>query len=80
VQQVSGRIRLLVVTYHAAFLAMVVGTFAAVVSASRAAACAALAGAGARHVAHLTFGVLTYRETMRRPWPEVAPLDDGDDW
>jgi hypothetical protein len=29
---------------------------------------------------HLLIGVSEYRRIMRRPWPDVAPLDDEDDW
>ncbi len=29
---------------------------------------------------HLGLGIAGYREVMNRPWPEVAPLDDEDDW
>ena len=28
---------------------------------------------------HLLIGVTEYRRIMSRPWPEVPPLDDGDD-
>jgi Zn-dependent protease len=28
---------------------------------------------------HLAMGVAHYRETMRRPWPKVPPLEDDDD-
>jgi hypothetical protein len=28
---------------------------------------------------HLAVGIWAYRRTMRRPWPRVAPLEDGDD-
>ena len=28
----------------------------------------------------LVVGLVEYRRTMRRAWPEVAPLDDDDDW
>jgi hypothetical protein len=31
-------------------------------------------------VANLTVGVLAYRATMNRPWPQVRPLPDDDDW
>jgi len=30
---------------------------------------------------HLLMGVSEYRRVMRRPWPNVSPLeDDDDDW
>jgi hypothetical protein len=28
---------------------------------------------------HLALGAVAYRRVMRRPWPQVAPLQD-DDW
>jgi VanZ family protein len=28
---------------------------------------------------HLLAGVAEYRKTMRRPWPDVAPLTDDDE-
>lgn len=33
-------------------------------------------------VAHVAIAVVAFRRTMRRPWPQVAPLtdDDGDDF
>jgi hypothetical protein len=27
----------------------------------------------------LAFGVVDYRQTMRRPWPRVPPIDADDD-
>ncbi len=30
--------------------------------------------------ADLAVGIRAYRETMRRPWPQVAPILDDDDW
>ncbi len=29
--------------------------------------------------AHLAMGVVHYRETMRRAWPKVSPVEDDDD-
>jgi hypothetical protein len=29
---------------------------------------------------HLVVGLVEYRRTMRRPWPQVPPLADDDDW
>jgi hypothetical protein len=37
-----------------------------------AAVCATIAG-------HLLVGVTEYRRVMRRPWPEVSPLEDDED-
>jgi hypothetical protein len=31
-------------------------------------------------VANLVVGALAYRKTMHRPWPDVRPLRDDDDW
>jgi hypothetical protein len=31
-------------------------------------------------VGHLAMGITEYRRVMRRPWPEVAALEDDDDW
>jgi hypothetical protein len=28
---------------------------------------------------HLIVGIVGYRQTMRRPWPKVPPVDDEDD-
>jgi hypothetical protein len=29
----------------------------------------------------LTIGIVSYRQTMRRPWPKVPPIeDDEDEW
>jgi hypothetical protein len=28
---------------------------------------------------HLLLGIGSYRETMRRPWPKVPPIEDDDD-
>ena len=45
-----------------------VGTFAWVM----------VAGLAFGTVAHVAIAVVAFRRTMRRPWPQVAPLDD--DW
>ena len=31
-------------------------------------------------VSHTVIGVTEYRRVMRRPWPQVAPLDADDEW
>jgi ABC-type thiamin/hydroxymethylpyrimidine transport system permease subunit len=28
----------------------------------------------------IAIALVAYRRTMRRPWPQVAPLADDDDW
>ncbi len=39
----------------------------------------ALVGALSMFLIHLVVGVTAYRETMRRRWPAVEPLDGEDD-
>jgi hypothetical protein len=39
-----------------------------------------LAGFGGHLAGHLLVGVAGYRDVMSRPWPQVSPLDDDDDW
>ena len=29
---------------------------------------------------HLLTGITEYRRVMRRPWPQVPPIDDDDEW
>jgi len=41
----------------------------------------AVGGASLTFAWHLGLGVFSYRRTMRRPWPNVQPIeDDDDDW
>jgi hypothetical protein len=40
----------------------------------------ALAAVIGLFLTHLTVGVVGYRQTMRRPWPKVPPLEDDDEW
>ena len=46
---------------------------------SAAAAWVAVASLGLAAAAQIAIAVIAYRRTMRRPWPQVAPLPD-DDW
>lgn len=39
-----------------------------------------LTGLIARVLAHLVVGAHAYRAIMARPWPQVRPLEDDDDW
>jgi hypothetical protein len=39
-----------------------------------------LTGVCGNLVGHLLIGVTEYRRIMRRPWPEVPPIDDEDEW
>lgn len=47
---------------------------------SRIGALALLVGFGGILAVHLAVGVWGYRRVMARPWPQVAPLADDDDW
>ena len=53
---------------------------AAVVTESRASAWILVAAVTLLFVARLATGIVSYRRTMSRPWPHVAPLPDDDDW
>ena len=39
-----------------------------------------LAAVAARVAVHLGVAVVSYRRTMRRPWPAVEPLREDDEW
>ena len=39
-----------------------------------------LAGFVGTLAAHLLVGISGYRRAMRRPWPDVRPLVDEDEW
>jgi hypothetical protein len=40
-----------------------------------------LAGVIGLFATRLGVGIVSYRQTMRRPWPKVPPVeDDDDDW
>ena len=59
---------------------MTVGIFAAAMG-HRWGAFAALGAIVIEFVVYLIAAVVTYRRTMRRPWPKVAPAEnDDDDW
>ena len=40
----------------------------------------ALVGFGGYVGMHLVVGIVGYRQTMRRPWPKVPPVEDDDEW
>jgi hypothetical protein len=40
----------------------------------------ALAAVAVTGAIHIGVGIWSYRTVMRRPWPEVRPLPDDDDW
>jgi hypothetical protein len=59
---------------------VLIGTGALVATVSvRTFAWVAVAGLAFGTVAHVAIAVVAFRRTMRRPWPQVAPLAD-DDW
>jgi hypothetical protein len=68
------------VLYNAAFYVMVGGLYVGFFW--HPAAFIALAGLIGQLVMHHVIGIVSYRSSMRRPWPHVAPLtnDDEDDW
>jgi hypothetical protein len=53
--------------------------FAGFVLESRRAAFIAVGGFAVLLTTHLVAGVTEYVKTMRRPWPDVPPIPDGDD-
>jgi hypothetical protein len=57
---------------------MVVGIYAAALG-HRWGAYAAVGAFFVRFCGYLVGGIWAYRETMSRPWPKVAPVDDDDD-
>ena len=38
-----------------------------------------LAGVLGMFATRLVVGIVSYRQTMRRPWPKVPPIEDDDD-
>jgi hypothetical protein len=65
--------------YAAALALLFTGLFAAMAGA-RIGAYLLLAGLGVQLGCDLALGVRSYRSTMGRPWPRVAPIVDDDDW
>jgi hypothetical protein len=65
--------------YVLALALLFAGLFAAMTG-TRIGAFVLLAGLGIQLGCDLGLGVLSYRSTMRRPWPKVAPIVDDDDW
>ena len=63
------------------FFGLVVGGLLTLVIAVRVGALLMLAGVAGMFVSQLVYIAFAYRQTMRRPWPKVRPLeDDDDDW
>ena len=60
------------------FVLMIGGMYAALVW--RPAAYVMLIGFTGRVLNHVAQGALRYRKVMARPWPQVTPIDDDDDW
>jgi hypothetical protein len=65
---------------YAAALALLFGGLFAAMTGARVGAYVLLAGLGVQLGCDLGLGVRSYRATMRRPWPKVAPIVDDDDW
>jgi len=63
-----------------AALALLLGGLFTAMAGVRIGACLLLAGLGVQLLRDLIVGVTSYRETMHRPWPQVAPVLDDDDW
>jgi hypothetical protein len=65
--------------YALALTLLFAGLFVAMTGA-RVGAFVLLAGLGLQLGCDVGLGALSYRSTMRRPWPRVAPIVDDDDW
>jgi hypothetical protein len=65
---------------YALALALLFGGLFAAMSGARVGAYVLLAGLAVQLGCDLGLGVLSYRSTIRRPWPKVAPIVDDDDW
>jgi hypothetical protein len=72
-------IRLLSLAYSLPMLLLIGGSYAALLG-FRTGAFVAIAGLVTHLVAHMTLGILSYRQVMSRPWPQVAPQEDDDEW
>jgi hypothetical protein len=64
---------------YAAALALLLGGLFTAMAGVRTGAYLLLAGLGLQLTIDLIVGLMSYHETMRRPWPQVAPILD-DDW
>jgi len=62
------------------FAAVVFAGALAAAAGWRPAAVLIVVGVAATLGAQLVVGIAAYRRAMRRPWPEVAPLADEDEW
>jgi hypothetical protein len=78
-KDLSWRYRAVLAAYQLAFVLLVSGVLVALLG-RRVGAYLAISGITATLAVHLGLGIAGYREVMNRPWPEVAPLDDEDDW
>jgi hypothetical protein len=58
---------------------MIGGVYAAIFG-YRSGAFVAVAGVFTRIAADVAIGVLSYREVMSRPWPQVTPFENDDEW
>jgi hypothetical protein len=83
---VSGWPRRLQLVY-VGFAALVIGGAAGIVAglaigllALRIAAVLMVTGIVGMFLTRLIAGIVVYRQTMRRPWPKVPPIEDDDDW
>jgi hypothetical protein len=63
----------------ALFLPLVLGILVGLFLGWRAGAVVALIALCASLALHVMNGLIEYRRVMRRPWPQVEPLDDDDD-
>jgi hypothetical protein len=80
VKNVSGWLRLVQAVYSACALAPFIGLGVFLFD-RRAGVFVMLAGVVAYFGMHLLVGIVGYRQTMRRPWPKVPPVeDDEDEW
>jgi hypothetical protein len=60
-------------------LVLLAGAAAAILFDWRAGALIAAAAVVGSIALHVLQGIVSYRRVMRRPWPQVAPLEDDDD-
>ena len=72
--------RLFLIVFYLFFALMLIGVVTLLFD-LRLGALLLLAGVLGTSAARLAAIVIGYRQTMRRPWPKVRPLeDDDDDW
>jgi hypothetical protein len=68
-----------VYVYAIAWFFLYASAFVGFAFQSRLAVLTAVAAFAAVLTFHLVAGIIEYRKTMRRPWPDVQPLPDDDD-